>query len=850
MALLEEAPLASVSTLQAVLSSSRLPPAAVISARSVRLPSSSQRGVALAVSPPSSRQSLQRSPRGPRSNSLSSSTDVLRRRCASADGTRSPRLDPPASSSDGHPVAAAPPVPARWLCDDSPAEESSIKVLVRFRPPDEADRQREECAPAFLVWSDRRTVQSLDHAHSFEFDRAFDQDCSQQAIYEAAGSPMVEDLLAGYNGTVLAYGQTGSGKSYCMFGPVAGHSNGGHGRSSDVCGEPVVEAQRGVVQRTSQHLFAAVRAAKASGVQIVIRCALFEIYREQLRDLLAPSGCALRVKEACGRGIYIDGLSEEVVSSEADINQLVKFGCRMRAVAATQLNQHSSRSHVIFSVDCEQYKEEALSKVSKLHLVDLAGSEKVWKSSCWGVTLEEAKKINWSLSALGNVISALAEKRPHVPYRDSKLTRILQETLGGNFKTSLIVTCSPLHKHFDETLSSLNFAARVKTISNKVRVNVVPVALPSETRLAQSLRRQLRRTLREISLRGGGPDATRDEAATETTVAALSCVADSTEATREALEGCSVNIERQIEELRRTISESRPALQSPSDETDVQDKCLLLAVDALRMQGELAASKAQAQHETLALKAAAGDLAVTRHYCGHLRDLLADAKEELEMLRTDISSSGSGELLQGSNSPTGGSSPQVQVGARVEAAATEQQQDDHYDLTPSTPSACMAQPPIGAEALQQALLAEQDYFQTTLQRQDEEFQGWMLSAQRRLDNLDAMQNGTLQEEKRLQGLLKRHKEALRAAEERGGQARLRRQLAELRETQLQDAVERLGGICQAATSPTSRGLLGTAQPQPAAAEVASATKKVEAAVKALLAARGQAKTARETLGGA
>merc|ERR550537_33871 len=148
---------------------------------------------------------------------------------------------------------------------------------------------------------------------------------------------------------------------------------------------------------------------------------------------------------------------------EADILDVLRAGDRVRAAARTRLNQRSSRSHAIFMLHCEQKVPDGSEKLGKLHLVDLAGSEKVWKSGSVGDTLEEAKKINWSLSALGNVIDALTEKRPHVPYRDSRLTRILQETLGGNCKTALVVTCSASMLHCEETISSLRFATRAKS---------------------------------------------------------------------------------------------------------------------------------------------------------------------------------------------------------------------------------------------------------------------------------------------------------------------------------------------------------------------------------------------------
>merc|ERR1719169_396793 len=261
---------------------------------------------------------------------------------------------------------------------------------------------------------------------------------------------------------------------------------------------------RGIVPRAAQHVFGHIRNG-IDGAEFVLRCSLFEVYREHLRDLLDPANPNLRIKETPRQGVFVDGLAQEFVACEDDVVRLLRAGSRLRAVAATRLNQHSSRSHVIFSLTCEQRLIDGTEKLAKLNLVDLAGSEKVWKSSSSGVTLEEAKKINLSLSALGNVINALASRRGHVPYRNSKLTRILQETLGGNFKTALVVTCSPLRMHLDETLSSLHFATRAKAVCNHVKVNFVYSA-EQLTALVEKLQRDKLLLLRKnarLRERGG-----------------------------------------------------------------------------------------------------------------------------------------------------------------------------------------------------------------------------------------------------------------------------------------------------------------------------------------------------------
>jgi hypothetical protein len=307
-------------------------------------------------------------------------------------------------------------------------------------------------------------------------------------VYNAAGRPVIDGLLDGYNGTIFAYGQTGSGKTHCMFGPADDFTF-------------LETDRRGIVPRAAQHVFSHIDSG-TDAAEFVLRCSLFEVYREQLRDLIDPTSPNLRIKETPRQGVYVEGLAQEFVVCEDDVVRILRTGSRLRAVAATSLNQRSSRSHVIFSLTCEQRLGDGTEKIAKLNLVDLAGSEKVWKSSSSGVTLEEAKKINWSLSALGNVINALAAHQGHVPYRNSKLTRILQETLGGNFKTALVTTCSPLRMHFDETVSSLQFATRAKAVCNHVKVNFVYSA-EQLMAFVERLQQELLAVRRSIASRNG-----------------------------------------------------------------------------------------------------------------------------------------------------------------------------------------------------------------------------------------------------------------------------------------------------------------------------------------------------------
>ena len=277
----------------------------------------------------------------------------------------------------------------------------------------------------------------------------------QADIFEYSIRPTVDDILNGYNGTVFAYGQTGAGKSYTMMGTSIEDDEG-----------------KGVTPRIIEQIFSSIMSSPPT-IEYTVRVSYMEIYMERIRDLLAPQNDNLPVHEERNRGVYVKGLLEIYVSSVEEVFEVMKRGGNARAVAATNMNQESSRSHSIFVITVTQKNlETGSSKSGQLFLVDLAGSEKVGKTGASGQTLEEAKKINKSLSALGMVINALTDGRSsHVPYRDSKLTRILQESLGGNSRTTLIINCSPSSYNDAETLSTLRFGMRAKSIKNKAKVN-------------------------------------------------------------------------------------------------------------------------------------------------------------------------------------------------------------------------------------------------------------------------------------------------------------------------------------------------------------------------------------------
>jgi len=242
--------------------------------------------------------------------------------------------------------------------------------------------------------------------------------------------------------------------------------------------------EQGVIPNAFHHLFSHV--SEHSSKQFLIRASYLEIYQEEIRDLLATpkdrvggKHLAKELRESAGAGVYVKDLSTFLCSNFTEINELMTRGNKNRAVGATNMNEHSSRSHAIFMVTIEMSEEwsdgRTHFKVGKLNLVDLAGSERQGKTGAVGERLKEATKINLSLSALGNVIAALAEgKGSHVPYRDSKLTRLLQDSLGGNSKTIMVATIGPASFNYEETVTTLRYASRAKMIKNKPKVNEDP----------------------------------------------------------------------------------------------------------------------------------------------------------------------------------------------------------------------------------------------------------------------------------------------------------------------------------------------------------------------------------------
>ncbi|XP_052227615.1 kinesin-like protein KIF17 isoform X2 [Dreissena polymorpha] len=340
-----------------------------------------------------------------------------------------------------------------------------VKVIVRCRPMNTREKDLKcECVIKMAAERGQCTIVNPNDAKAppknFTFDGAYFIDSTTENIYNEIAYPLVEGVTEGYNGTIFAYGQTGCGKSFSMQG---------------ITDPP---SQRGIIPRAFDHIFETVSLAEKT--KFLIHASYCEIYNEEIRDLLGKDiKCKLELHEHPEKGVYVNGLSQHTVHNVIECNKIMEKGWKNRSTGATLMNADSSRSHSIFTIMLEMMtpdeEGEEHIRAGKLNLVDLAGSERQAKTGATGDRLKEATKINLSLSALGNVISALVDgKSKHIPYRDSKLTRLLQDSLGGNTKTLMVACLSPADNNYDETLSTLRYANRAKNIKNKPKINEDP----------------------------------------------------------------------------------------------------------------------------------------------------------------------------------------------------------------------------------------------------------------------------------------------------------------------------------------------------------------------------------------
>mmetsp|Transcript_7236 Transcript_7236/g.13472 ORF Transcript_7236/g.13472 Transcript_7236/m.13472 type:complete len:723 (-) Transcript_7236:164-2332(-) len=367
-------------------------------------------------------------------------------------------------------------------------DSECVKVVVRCRPLNSKERGTGERS---IVTCDAKMGQILiDKVEEpgappkvFSFDNVYAPDSSQKKIWEQTAKSIVDSVIEGYNGTIFAYGQTGTGKTFTMEGVIE---------------DPNL---RGIMPNAFHYIMEEVQNS-ASNVEFLVRTSFLEIYNDQVYDLLAKKREKKEVREkrnSFGQmEVFVKDLKHYVVKSVDDMMRILLRGQKLRKTGATGMNAGSSRSHSIFTVAVESCETNAegkkMFKVGRLNMVDLAGSERQKKTGASGERLVEGNSINVSLSALGNVIKALVSKKAkHIPFRDSKLTRLLQNSLGGNTKTVMVANVGPAGWNYEETMSTLRYAYRAKAIKNKPRVNEDPkdAMLKKCQDEIEALRRQL-----------------------------------------------------------------------------------------------------------------------------------------------------------------------------------------------------------------------------------------------------------------------------------------------------------------------------------------------------------------------
>lgn len=356
----------------------------------------------------------------------------------------------------------------------------NIQVFARCRPLNPHERR----GPV-EVFEDKREIKV--DKKPFHFDQVFRPESKQIDVYRVVVKPLIDQVLQGFNCTVFAYGQTGTGKTYTMEGGKL---------------EPGVnweeDPESGIIPRAISQLFDTLE----GHIDFTVIVSFLEIYNEDTYDLLSSIDDITKLKifdDGQKRGsVIVDGLKETNVRSKEDIYDILRTGSSKRQTAATLMNACSSRSHTIFSITVQvregTIKGEELVKVGKLNLVDLAGSENIGRSGAQDKRAREAGNINQSLLTLGRVITTLVERRPHIPYRESKLTRLLQDSLGGKTKTSIIATISPAYADLDDTLSTLDYASRAKKITNKPEQN----QKLTKTALLRELNQEIERLKKDL----------------------------------------------------------------------------------------------------------------------------------------------------------------------------------------------------------------------------------------------------------------------------------------------------------------------------------------------------------------
>eukprot|EP00466_Bigelowiella_natans_P015895 jgi/Bigna1/34057/e_gw1.4.230.1 len=348
--------------------------------------------------------------------------------------------------------------------EEDPKHAENVRVFVRIRPINKREMgsaSRGSC----VSWDENANavVTNGNQGQKYTYDNVAGPDSTQASVFEEVGKPITETCLKGYNGTIFAYGQTGSGKTFTISGPQDDKPN---------------PELRGLMPRVFDYMFHLIEndaRENKNRTEYTVQASFIEIYNEKIFDLLDAEKHSLNLREDSKRGTYVEGVTEYTVKGPDDCHKLLHRGVANRKVGETAMNRESSRSHSVFKLNIHSTSIGAngvrVDRYSQFNMIDLAGSERQKLTGAMGERLKEASQINKSLSALGNVITGLVDvsrgKHRHIPYRDSKLTFLLKQSLGGNSMTYIVACVSPANSAFGETLSTLRFAKRAKCIRNK-----------------------------------------------------------------------------------------------------------------------------------------------------------------------------------------------------------------------------------------------------------------------------------------------------------------------------------------------------------------------------------------------
>ncbi|XP_023174143.1 kinesin-like protein KIF3A [Drosophila hydei] len=478
-------------------------------------------------------------------------------------------------------------------------EIENVRVVVRSRPMDKNELSA-GAVSAIQVDNINRAITVIkpnatanEPPKTYYFDNVFDGGSNQLDLYVDTARPIVDKVLEGYNGTILAYGQTGTGKTYTMS------------------GNPDSPQTKGIIPNAFAHIFGHIAKAQENQ-KFLVRVSYMEIYNEEVRDLLGKDvSRSLEVKERPDIGVFVKDLSGYVVHNADDLENIMRLGNKNRAVGATKMNQESSRSHAIFSITVESSElvEGGMQHVrmGKLQLVDLAGSERQSKTQASGQRLKEATKINLSLSVLGNVISALVDgKSTHIPYRNSKLTRLLQDSLGGNSKTVMCATISPADCNYMETISTLRYASRAKNIQNRMHINEEPkdALLRHFQEEIARLRKQLEEGNFEDELLPSGEGEDEEDTGDDELEAPLEIELESAASTAASPTGKKIRKKREKtdeekEELAMRKSEHLREIEHAKTEQELLRNKLVSLEGKILVGGENLLEKAQTQEKLL-----------------------------------------------------------------------------------------------------------------------------------------------------------------------------------------------------------------------------------------------------------